>query len=134
MACPEGPLCTFFLYGGEAVKKKSAVAKILTVVILGGIMFGLFGCGKEKYSVNFENVFVKECFTGLKDSYAEGAKVKLCYGKENIGTDTDYAFFLDNERLNVKYSESRGYIVTFKMPDHDVTLKVGHSNSMYPGE
>ena len=114
--------------------KRKGITRILLMIIMGGVMFGLFGCGKEKYSVNFDNEYTKECFDGLKDSYSEGSKVKLCYGKEYIGTDSDYSFYLDDERLSVDYSEKKGYIITFKMPDHDVTLKVKHSSSMYPVE
>ena len=116
------------------MKKKSVFAKILIMIVMGGVMFGLFGCGGEKYTVNFENEFTKECFDGLKDSYSEGSKVKLCYGNEYIGTDSDYSFYLDDERLSVDYKASKGYIITFSMPDHDVTLKVRHSNSMFPVE
>ena len=116
------------------MKNRTTVTKILLVMIIGGVMFGLFGCGKEKYKVTFENEYVEECFEGLKDSYAEGSKVKIYYGNEYIGTDSDYRFYLDNERLDVDYSEKKGYIITFKMPAHDVLLTVNHTNSMFPVE
>lgn len=112
------------------MKTKISFTIIFLMITLVSIMFGLSGCGKEKHSVNFESEWEKECFDGLKDSYEEGTKVKLYYGNEFIGTDTDYSFYLDDERLNVDYSSSKGYIISFKMPDHDVTLKVNKSGSM----
>lgn len=111
--------------------KKKAVKSVLMIVITAVIVLGIIGCKKETYSVKFEDEWSEECFDGLKDSYEEGEKVRLYYGNEYIGTDTDYAFYLDDERLEVDYDEEKGYVITFKMPDHDVMLKIGHSNSMF---
>ena len=110
--------------------KKMKAAVLLLFLIAGGVGAGLAGCGKAGYAVRFESEWDRECFSGLKESYAAGEKVKLCYGNEYIGTDTDYSFFVDGEELSADYSERRGFILSFRMPDHDVTVTVGAHSSM----
>ena len=113
--------------------KRKTVTGLLLLMIAGVMMMGLFGCGKAKYRVNFESEWDKECFSGVKDSYAGGERVKLVFGREFIGTDTDYEFYVDDERVSANYSESKGFIINFTMPDHDVTVKVNSVNSMVRG-
>ena len=72
----------------------------------------------------------KDMFKKARNSYEAGQKVKLYY--DLIATDTDYTFYLDDEILNVDYSEDKGFIITFTMPEHDVTLRVESVNSMEP--
>ena len=90
------------------------------------VMLLFFGCGAKKYKVDYCGG--KDWFKGAKDEYRKGEKVELYY--DLIATDTDYSFLLDNEKLNVGYSEDKGFIITFTMPEHDVKLEVTHRNTM----
>ena len=98
--------------------------RILLLFLIGGIlMFGLSGCFGEKYKVNCD-----ESFKGCKGLYSAGAKVTLYY--DAIATDTNYSFFVDGESYNAQYSNDKGYIIEFTMPDHDVEVRVEAKNSM----
>lgn len=100
---------------------------VLLVLLVGGVfVFGLTGCSGAKYAVDYNGH--KDAFRGAKDSYRAGAHVKLCY--DLIATDTDYSFYLDGEALNPKYDEKKGFVLTFTMPAHDVTVEVRSVNSM----
>ena len=98
------------------------------MLMIGGIlMLTLFGCGGgNRFRVDYNGR--KDAFRGAKDTYRAGQQVTLYY--DLIGTDTDYAFFLDGERLQTDYSHQKGYILRFTMPDRDVTLTVESYNSM----
>lgn len=89
-------------------------------------MFALFGCGKPKYKLRFEGYG----FESSKTEYAAGEKVTVYYGL--LATDTDYRFWLDDESVKLKqdYDERHGYVFSFSMPEHDVTLHVESHNSM----
>ena len=90
-------------------------------------MFSLTGCfGGVKYQVDYDGC--KDSFRGAKDSYRAGAKVKLYY--DYVATDTDYSFFLDDERLSPDFNGFHTYIIRFTMPDHDVKLTMESHNSM----
>ena len=122
------------------MKKKKILRTIFTLMML----LMLCGCGNvseapapeddtekeeaEMYEVDY--LGCKDDFKKAKDSYKEGKKVTLYY--DVIATDTDYTFYLDDEVLDVDYSDSKGYIITFIMPDHDVTLRVESRNTMEP--
>ena len=56
------------------------------------------GCSGIRYSVSYDR---KEDYSRAKDTYPAGKKVTLYYNL--IGTDTDYSFYLDGERLNTTY-------------------------------
>lgn len=86
----------------------------------------LFGCRKPKYRLLFDG----NGFETRKTLYAEGETVKVYF--RMIATDTDYHFWLDDEdiKLNRDYDDRHGYIFTFTMPDHDVTLHKESHNSM----
>ena len=88
-------------------------------------MLCLSGCFGQKYAVDYDGK--KDLFDGAKDSYRAGEKVKLCF---RPATDTDYRFYLDGEELERDYDEDKGFILTFKMPAHDVKLTYTSSNSM----
>ena len=81
---------------------------------------------EKKYKIDYCGQ--KSFYKGAKDSYRAGDKVRLYYGM--IATDTDYSFFLDGERFSPGYSEKEGFVISFTMPEHDVTLKCTHVNSM----
>ena len=69
-------------------------------------------------------------FESKKTSYAEGDKVKVYYNI--IATDTDYSFYTDSEDVELKrdYDDKKGYVISFIMPAHDVSLHVDSVNSM----
>ena len=89
---------------------------------------GLFGCAKEKYQLKLDS----SDFESKKTAYAAGEKVTVYY--DLIATDTDYWFYTDSEDVELKqsYDNQHGYIFSFTMPAHDVTLYVKSRNSMEP--
>lgn len=105
---------------------RKIVPAILICAVGGALLFGLSGCFGTKYKVDYCGR--KNCYTGAKDSYRAGAKVVIYYYM--IGTDTDYSFTLDGERLQPLYEEGKGYKISFTMPGHDVTLRCDSHNSM----
>ncbi len=110
-------------YNGEAMRRMKRVLTLMMGVI---VMLGLFGCGKQKYTLHFEGYG----FESKKPKYAAGEKVTVYYGM--IATDTDYSFWLDDENVELKqdYDDRHGYVFTFVMPDHDVTIYESSHNSM----
>ncbi len=87
---------------------------------------GLTACADDRYHVDYCGK--KEQFQGAKDSYRAGENVKVYYGM--LLTDTDYSFWLDDERLNCLYVDGKGYEISFTMPDHDVKLECRTYSSM----
>lgn len=79
-----------------------------------------------KYNLKYEGFG----FNSEKTTYAEGEEVTVYYGM--IATDTDYYFSLDCDdvELNRSYDSAKGYVFTFVMPAHDVTLSVESRNTM----
>lgn len=95
------------------------------LILLGAVlMFSLFGCGKQQYRLLFDGGE----FTAERTSYAAGESVTVYY--DMIATDTDYTFSSDDVELSQRYDEQHGYVFTFVMPEHDVTLHVSWRNSM----
>ena len=108
-------------------KRPAKTLKLLLLIILGvSVMFTLFGCGRQKYKLQFDGYG----FQSAKTAYAAGEKVTVYF--DLIATDTDYRFWLDDEtvKLTQDWDEKRGYVFTFAMPAHDVTLHVSSRNSM----
>ena len=108
-------------------KSELRLVKSLFLMILGvSMMFTLFGCGKPKYKLHFEGYG----FQSSKTEYAAGEQVTVYY--DLIATDTDYRFWLDDENVKLKqdYDDRHGYVFTFIMPDHELTLHVSSHNSM----
>ena len=102
-------------------------AKLLFLIFLGvSVMFALFGCGRQKYKLNLDGYG----FKSSKTAYAAGEKVTVYY--DLIATDTDYRFWLDDEsvKLTQDYDDRHGYVFTFTMPDHELTLHMSSRNSM----
>lgn len=85
----------------------------------------MLGCGAKKYVVNANGGYELD-----KKSYAAGEEVKAYF--KYIATDTDYTFYCENEDVKIKteYDNAVGYVITFTMPDHDVTLGVKSRNTM----
>ena len=90
------------------------------------MMFTLFGCGRAKYKLIFDDFG----FKSQKSAYRAGETVRVYY--DMIATDTDYRFWLDDDSVEMKqgYDDQHGYVFTFTMPDHDVTLHCDSYNSM----
>ena len=80
----------------------------------------------EKYRVDYCGD--KDLYQNARNSYEAGEKVTLYF--DVIDTDTDYTFYLNDEPLDVDYSDEKGYIVKFRMPEEDVTLRVEMIYSM----
>jgi len=77
-----------------------------------------------KYRLTLEDAF----FQTDRTVYAPGEEVTVCY--DLIATDTDYHFYSNDVDIKTGYESSRGYVITFVMPERDVTLSVSSRNSM----
>ena len=68
--------------------------------------------------------------SSAKTQYAAGEEVTVYFGL--IATDTDYTFGIYPEDVELKrsYDPQKGYVLTFIMPAHDVTLTLGSRNTM----
>lgn len=100
--------------------------KILGLVTLSAITATLFGCMGTKYNVDYCGS--KSMFKGAKDTYRAGETVTLYF--DLIATDTDYTFYVDGEYFSPDYDDKKGFIISFVMPDHDVTVDFSHRNTM----
>ena len=97
----------------------------LAPVLCALLILFLTACSsKETYRVNCEG------FNAKKTEYAPGEKVTVYY--DTIGTDTDYSFRAEESdvKLEQHYDQTKGYILSFTMPEHDVTLIVESRSSM----
>lgn len=104
--------------------KFKTIIVILALTILG---MGLFsGCSADRYTVDYCGQ--KDLYKHAKSSYKAGQTVTLYY--PYTATDTDYCFYLDDERLNVSYEGKKGFAIRFTMPEHDVKLYMTSNNSM----
>jgi uncharacterized protein YfaS (alpha-2-macroglobulin family) len=90
------------------------------------VLFACTGKSEEKYRLNLDGYGLKT----EKKEYRPGEEVRVTFNI--IATDTDYKFTLDCDDVKMKqdYTPQEGYILTFGMPEHDVTLKVTSRNSM----
>ena len=105
--------------------KTKGTAWLLLICLLGGMF--MFSCTKEeKYHIDFCGQ--AGMYENAKESYRAGETVKLYF--PFIATDTDYSFLLDGEGINYLYEDKYGFVITFQMPDHDVTLEMQSRNSM----
>ncbi len=101
--------------------------KCTFILLLGAIlMFSLFGCGRQKHKLIFDDYG----FESKKTEYAAGEKVTVYY--DFIATDTDYYFRADDGSVDLDrdYDPRHGFVLTFTMPDRDVTLYADSHNSM----
>ena len=87
-----------------------------------------FGGTGDAYHVDYNGR--KDAYRNAKDTYRAGEQVKVIYDWRGIGTDTDYSFYLDGERLRYLYEEGQGFVISFTMPDHDVVLECRSESSM----
>ena len=100
--------------------------QIIAMILVLACLLALAGCGKPKYSVDYDGD--REYYDGAKSSYRAGEKVTLYYTL--MATDSDCDFYLDEEPLNFTYVEGKGFKVQFEMPDHDVKLECVWTNTM----
>ena len=77
-----------------------------------------------KYRLILDDAF----FTAERTVYAPGDEVTVYY--DMIATDTDYHFFSHDVDIHTGYDNDHGYVITFVMPERDVTLSVSCKNSM----
>ena len=104
---------------------RQGAALFLILALMSGVT-AMSGCGRAKYTVDYCGQ--KSGYRGAKDTYRAGQTVRLYY--DEVGTDTDYTFLLDGENLNCTYRPSRGFLIRFVMPAHDVTLQCDAQCSM----
>ncbi|MCR5673653.1 MAG: hypothetical protein K6F87_08075 [Lachnospiraceae bacterium] len=86
----------------------------------------LVGCSAGEDTVKYKLILNSSGFESKKTMYAPGEEVTVRY--DIIATDTDYRFYSDD--VEFKQSYDGGYVLTFIMPDHDVTLNVESRNTM----
>ncbi len=99
--------------------------KKIIIILVGIMLIGLFGCGHKQYKLELDGYGL----SSKRTTYEEGATVKVTY--DMIATDTDYSFYLDCDDTKLEHDYKNGmYVLTFKMPAHDVKLTVSSRNSM----
>ena len=115
--------------------KKLFVTPMLIVILV----MTLIGCGQaapaddeDDDDTEMYELILDPGFKSDETEYAEGDKVKVYF--DIIATDTDYRFYTDSDDVDitVDYSEKKGYVIKFRMPDHDVELHVDSYNTMEP--
>jgi len=109
----------------EGLTTMNPTKKLLLILLGATMMLSFFGCGKQKYKLQYDLGFQSE-----KTEYEAGEKVTVYFNL--IATDTDYRFWLDDESVELEqdYDEKLGYVFTFQMPEHDVTLHRSSRNTM----
>ena len=88
-------------------------------------MLSLFGCSGNKYEIDYCGA--KSSYQGAKSSYESGAEVELYY--KNFVPDMEYSFYLDGEYIPLEF-DTKGAVIRFVMPEHDVKLECRAKNSM----
>ena len=105
------------------MKTRSALIYTRILLIRVIIMLSFSACSRKKYTVNFDGGF----FESKRTQYYAGEKVTVRY--DIIATDTDYHFYIDDD-VEMTQDFDGGYVFTFIMPKHDVTLHEESYNSM----
>ena len=102
-------------------QEADSMKKNISIVLIGIlIMLSVSGCGKQTYKLNYDG----SGFESRKTEYAAGEKVTVYY--DLIATDTDYTFSIDDDvEMQQSYDDKHGYVLTFRMPEHDVTIHAG---------
>ena len=86
--------------------------------------------GQEYFYASEEIKNGKPEFVKVRKEYHVGEQVVIYYPM--IATDTNYTFLLDGMQIRPDYETSKGFIIHFFMPDHDVTLQCIERNTMLP--
>ncbi|MCR5502129.1 MAG: cupredoxin domain-containing protein [Lachnospiraceae bacterium] len=100
--------------------------KIFYLSFILALALGISGCGVKDDTVKYRLTFNDSIFESEKTEYAAGENVTVRY--DIIATDTDYHFYSDD--VEFEQSFDGGYVFTFTMPEHDVTLNAESRNSM----
>ena len=74
-------------------------------------------------------VYTGISYQGAKSSYKTGVEVKLYY--KNFMPDRECSFYLDDEYIPLEF-DTRGAVIRFVMPEHDVKLECRTRDSMSP--
>lgn len=109
------------------MRKAKRALSILILMIIGGMLMGLFGCSQNKYQVDYCGE--KSSYQGAKSSYKPGVEVKLYY--KDFMPDREYTFYLDGECLPLEF-DTKGAVIRFVMPEHNVKLECRTRDSMSP--
>ena len=109
---------------GKITLSGSNIATVtVNMAILGS---GFIKHPQKEYKLDFKG---REFgFQNAKPSYKAGEQVVLYF--DMIATDTNYTFYVDGEVFNPDYDSSKGYIISFTMPEHDVAVEVESRNTM----
>jgi len=111
---------------GGNMRVKTVITTLI-LIITGGVFMSLFsGCSANRYTIDYCGQ--KDLYKRAKSSCRAGQEVTLYY--PHIATDTDYCFYLDDERLGVSYEDKKGIVIRFTMPEHDVKLYMTSDNTM----
>ena len=86
--------------------------------------------GQEAFYASEEIKKCKPEFVKVRTEYHVGEQVVIYYPM--IATDTDYTFLLDGMYFKPDYETSKGFIIRFMMPDHDVKIECIERNTMLP--
>lgn len=100
--------------------------KYFCMISVLALAFVMSGCKAKDDIVKYKISFNDSIFETEKTEYAAGEKVTVRY--DIIATDTDYRFYSDDVEFKQDYDG--GYVFSFVMPEHDVTLNVESHNSM----
>ncbi len=100
--------------------------KMLAVIQVLILAMTLFGCGFGEDAMKYRVIFDDSTFETERTLYSPGEEVTVRY--DMIATDTDYSFYSDDVDLKVDFDG--GYVLSFVMPEHDVTLRVESRNTM----
>ena len=115
------------------------IIAVLLLVILAGVLayfkffvtpadYGEMAYDGKQYTVDLCGQ--ESDYVNPQTSYDAGSEVRLVLAV--FAADLDYSFYLDGEYISASFSESEGYVITFTMPEKDVTLKyVTTGNTTY---
>ncbi len=116
----------------NGVISKEVIFAVILILMIFAFVF--MGCSKNKEPSTVKNKYTidycgqEHCYTNAKSSYKAGSKVTLYY--TTIATDTNYVFYLDDEKINYEYNDKKGLVIKFTMPNHNVKLECEATNSM----
>ena len=82
----------------------------------------------DKYVIDFCGQ--EDMYEGTKEHYIAGETVTLVY--PYVATDTDYSFYVNSKPVKTSYDNKKGIVLSFTMPEHDVTVECQSANSMEP--
>ncbi len=120
-------LIVFGIVAGSIYTLSETESAVVTTLgqaaVNGGHDMSIFA---KKYKVDYCGE--KFAYKNAKDEYRAGEKVTHYYWR--IATDTDYSFWLDGAELSRDYDAKKGFILSFTMPEHDVTIHCSSRNTM----